>query len=143
MRIVTDFDPELMREYTERGRSPLITLYVEHGGFAYPETDWIDFGCIVLSWWLVAMIELYQNRHEIVLRFMDGPYGLHLVRRSVHVCISTIDDKVIGEATLMDLSNTIITAALETLAKLEELGLPDNSGLQQGVEALRKISLEN
>lgn len=53
MELHTSIDAELAAEYCARGARPIFTIYWEHEGRAYPADDWIDFGTVILGWWLV------------------------------------------------------------------------------------------
>ncbi len=48
----------------------------EHDGIYYPTKNWVDFGCIVLGWWVSTIIKLLRGDDEGNFAFMDGPYAI-------------------------------------------------------------------
>ena len=75
MQLVTTFDDVLLAQYSERESPPVFTIYWENCGEYYPEKNWIDFGGVILGWWLVACRHLKKNS-SCDLMFMDGPYRM-------------------------------------------------------------------
>jgi len=138
MRIITGFDDESVARYASRGRSLETTLYMEHEGVFYPEREWIDSGNIVVSWWLVAALQLSTGQSEAIFTYMEGPYRMNVVRQGDKLRMSASDRKLIWELPLSELINAVVYAAESILSKLNELGLPDTNGLGVGLATLRK-----
>lgn len=136
MKLETDFDDALMNKYSRRGAEPIFGIYWTHNGVSYPEKGWIDFGSIVLDWWLIAATALLNSSREEDFVFMDGPYRLSV--RSVgdlfHVSMSDTPDpwKVSQEL----LVGELLSGAKRVRAKLAELQIPDNTGLEIGIKEL-------
>lgn len=137
MKLHIDFDDELMYRYHRRGASPLLTIYWTLGQEAYPQEGWVDFGTVVLGWWLVAGCSLLAGSRKEVLPFMDGPYQLSVrpVRELFYVSASDSTEECKVSQTAF--FNELLTAANRTTTKLNELGLPDSTGLQIGVKKLK------
>lgn len=51
-------------------------IYWEHDGLFYPMEHWVDFGCILVGWWVSTVIKLLRGNSEGSFAFMDGPYSL-------------------------------------------------------------------
>jgi hypothetical protein len=53
-------------------------LFLEVGGYAFPENGWNDFPVVVLGWWIRAVLELQRSSAAISCVFMDGPFEFAL-----------------------------------------------------------------
>lgn len=142
MELHVGFDDELMCRYHRRGASPLFTIYWTHGQEAYPEEGWVDFGSVVLGWWLVAAKSLLSGSGQESLLFMDGPYELSVrpVGNLFHISMTGR-----SEAWKVDQTSFIhelLSAASQATTRLHELGIPDSEGLQIGIRELKAVFSE-
>ena len=136
MKLCVGFDDALMEKYVRRGSSPLFTIYWQQGEAAYPEEQWLDFGSVILGWWLVAAKSLLEGVAEVKLSFMDSPFHLN-VRRDGNLLYVSSDDlawqcRTPIEAFVFEL----VAAANLVQQKFAELNVPDAEGLQEGIERL-------
>jgi len=54
-------------------------IWCEVGTLAFPESHWSDFPIVVVSWWLDAVVGIFEGRtRNADVNFMDGPYVVHL-----------------------------------------------------------------
>lgn len=137
MKLNIDFDDDLIKKYVERGRSPIFSIYWTQDQVAYPEKQWLDFGSVILSWWLVAAKSLLDGATEADFLFMDGPFRLH-VRLIGNLLYVTPDDdswqwRIATESFVAEL----LTAANRVQSKFAELGLSDTEGFQIGIQHLK------
>jgi hypothetical protein len=58
-------------------RKVLFPIFWEHEGNYYPSDDWMDFGCVIIGWWVNTLVQLLQGSNEEKFSFMDGPYSLN------------------------------------------------------------------
>jgi len=137
MKLNIDFDDALIKKYAGRGRSPLIALYWTHDGQAYPENGWLDFGSVVLSWWLVAAKSLVEGAAEVELPFMDGPFRLMIRSHGNMLSVTSDDYSWQWRTTMESFAFELLTATKHLQNKLTELGMADTEGLQTGVQHLR------
>jgi hypothetical protein len=86
MRII--FDESTLEQSRSASRSITGVLYFDFGGFAFPDERWNDFAVVITSWWLEALEKLDRGiEQEVLLRFMDGPYGIALSRQDGDVVL--------------------------------------------------------
>ncbi len=136
MKLNVEFEEDLMRQYNERGANPVFVIYWTHNGTAYPEEGWIDFGSVVLSWWLVAAASLLNGSRMEEFLFMDGPYQLDVraINDVYHVSGSGSDfDWRVPRETFV---RELLVAAERVSRKLGEFAIPDEAGLEQGIRTL-------
>lgn len=76
MQIDLSFDETLMRLYEARGSPIPCGISITHECLIYPMAGWIDFGPVILNWWLFALGELLSGARCRKLLFMDGPYAV-------------------------------------------------------------------
>jgi len=137
MKLHVDFDDDLVKRYMERGRSPVFTIYWTQDQVAYPEDGWMDFGSVILSWWLVAAKSLLGGMAEADLPFMDGPFRLkaHLIGNLLYV--SADDQSWQWHIPMVAFVNELLKGANQVQRKFDELGVFDEEGLQDGARSLR------
>lgn len=142
MKLHIEFDDILLRKYQARGANPVFSIYWEHNGVTYPEVGWIDFGSIILSWWLVAATSLLNGSRAEEFLFMDGPYQLDVraINDVYHISGSgsNLDWRIPRETLVREL----LVATQHVSAKLRELGISDDAGLEQGSRYLEKAASE-
>ena len=82
-RVEVSFDRESVRERTYSGRPIVCPIHLQIRERAFPHQRWDDFAIVILAWWAQELISLEQgySRHA-VLRFMEGPYEVHITPAS-------------------------------------------------------------
>lgn len=78
MKLILDFNDDLIRECEGRKSSPLLGICWEHDGLYFPDREWRDFGSVIVGWWLVSLRKLLDGSPRQDLRFMDGPHRLNV-----------------------------------------------------------------
>ena len=132
MKLHIDFDNALVLKHYN-GSPHFFTIYWTSGQDAYPEEAWMDFGEVVLSWWLVTARQLVDGAQGGDLFFMDGPFRLRLSAVGDKITVSAADLDRPWRVTLDDLVLELLTGAKCIQSRLEEQGLADKEGLQAGV----------
>lgn len=136
MKLHVDFDDDLIKKYVKRGSSPIFTIYWIQDQVAYPENQWLDFGSVILSWWLVAAKSLLEGATEAELPFMDGPYCLEVRRFGNQLYVSANDQSWQWRTPIENFVEELLRATREVLRKFDELSVSDKEGLQAGVQHL-------
>ncbi len=137
MNLNIGFDDGSIKKYVGRGRSPIFTIYWTQDGVAYPEEQWLDFGSVLLSWWLVAAKSLLDGATEAELPFMDGPFRLKVRRIGNLLHVSADDQPWQWRTPLKTFVAELLKATSQVQQKSLDLGVPDREGLQVGVEQLK------
>ena len=137
MNLNIGFDDALIKKYVGRGRSPIFTIYWTQDQAAYPEEQWLDFGAVLLSWWLIAARSLLEGAAEAELSFMDGPFRLKARRVGNLLYVSADDQPWQWRTPLETFVAELLRATSQVQQKFLDLGVPDREGLQVGVEQLR------
>lgn len=141
MRIVVKFDDTLMRRYVDRGAPPLLGIWFEEGGESYPEEGWLDFGAVILLWWVSAILRLFGGSREEDLVFMDGPFRVRVRRDRASDAVALVPEGVsfTWRATLGDLARALICAietAADEMARLQ-IDPSDQAKLREGARLVR------
>lgn len=106
----------------ERGYQPSFWISWRIDGVSYPSATWIDFGTVILNWWVQVCERLADGATFGKLMFMDGPYEIAVIR--------TADGKLIlrpqGETrvwtvSLLDLVDALTDAMATVITFLEPL----------------------
>ncbi len=142
MKLQLRFDDDLIRKYVEREADPFFGICWLHNGIAYPEAEWLDFGSVILGWWLMTATSLVRGSLEEEFLFMDGPYALSVRSRNnlYHISMEGRSESWTVERT--SFMNELLSAANQTVAKLNELQIPDKEGLQIGIRELKAALAE-
>lgn len=97
-------------------------VWVELGGYSFPDKRWSDFVVIVLTWWLYALNNLARGAKLAELRFMDGPFLLQLTpvdrdKCSIECMQKSLTTTVLGtgEGRILDLLTETERVAAEVL----------------------------
>jgi hypothetical protein len=106
---------DLVALSTQTSRENLtFRIFWEHNGSYYPMEDWVDFGCIIIGWWVSSLIRFQRGSSRESFTFMDGPYS-----------IDAQFDKVSGEVELKPKGTNLvwtikITEIAENLLQIVE-----------------------
>ena len=140
MRINFQIDPGLVEHYRARAPRILVGMNLEHGGTYYPSEEWLDFGGIVLGWWLMAFAKLRGGEEPQCLCFMDGPYEL-VVRTVEHMLVLRSDDNSIEWRVDVDeFEHELLRASELAIEAFREHGVAEVSDtLELGVRELRQL----
>jgi hypothetical protein len=116
------FDP-LSLSLSERGAITSL-VYCEFGDFCFPDSRWSDFVVVILGWWIDATNNL---KRQTVLRFMDGPYSIHLTADEIGIvradCIEHRERQIVlgsFHISLSGLQRAITVTALAVLDACQE-----------------------
>lgn len=142
MKVQLRFDDDLIRKYVQREADPFFGIYWLHNGIAYPEEGWLDFGSVILGWWLMAATSLLRGSLEEEFLFMDGPYALSVRPLGNQYHISMEGRSELWKVERSSFMNELLSAANQTVAKLNELQIPDKEGLQIGIRELKAALAE-
>lgn len=142
MKLHVRFDDDLIRKYVQREADPFFGIYWLHNGIAYPEEGWLDFGSVILDWWLIAATSLLHGALEEEFLFMDGPYALSVRSLDNQCHISMQGRSELWKVECASFMNELLSAANQTVAKLNELQIPDKEGLQIGIRELKAALAE-
>lgn len=143
MRLVLDFDDETLRRYDARGAPLLFYVAVEHDGVYFPDRQWLDFGCVVLGWWTMAILRLLEGSEEEDLCFMDGPYTLRARRLDAMVTVRSVEGPPFAATTTLPrLRKELASSANAALRHVAALGLrgDDVAALEAGLRKLQRPS---
>lgn len=140
MRINIYFDDDLVEKYRSRSPRILTGIYIEHEDTCYPGSDWVDFGAIVLGWWLHSVTELLKGNDGQDICFMDGPFFLRANIKDDMLCLKSDDDKVVWEVNKTEFAKELMRASNQMAKKLNEYGFKEMSmNLNEGVNTLRQV----
>ena len=134
MKLFVYFDDDLIRKYVKRGSHPVFSIYWTQDQIAYPEERWLDFGSVVLSWWLVAAKSLLEGATEAEFSFMDGPFQLQSRRIGSLLYITAGPQS--WQTSIETFVSELLRAVTEVKRKFAELGISDKEGLQIGARDL-------
>lgn len=115
MQLHVAFDDQLLLQYHFRGDELFFEIYFENEGKFYPEERHMDFGEVILQWWVRQLIYSCQYQDTPKLLFMDGDYCLEFDKNF---------ESVIGSSSLKELVKLIKAALLTVIDKKTELQLP-------------------
>ncbi len=137
MKLCVDFDDALIEKCVRRGSNPLFTIYWKRGEAAYPEEQWLDFGSVIIGWWLVAAKSLLEGAVEAELLFMDGPYRVKARRVGTMVHFSADKETWVWRTPIDTFVSELLNAAEKVQQKLVGLGVSDQESLRTGARSLR------
>lgn len=103
-------------------------VHLRVGSVCFPDARWNDFLIVLLSWWLQALLDLFESESDCFeFCFMDGPFKARgTLLDSCTVSVEFIEDKLRGERTVMTrtgsmmaLKRSLIQAAEETMQTIK------------------------
>ncbi len=144
MNIVLGFDEETLRRYEGRNSPLLFSIVLEDDGQVFPEDGWLDFGCVILGWWIGAVLRMSAGTSEEELAFMDGPFTLIATRTEERLNIrSSEGDPFLAATTLSSFSSAVRQAANEALRHMSEAGVSgdDVRALDIALRELQKMDI--
>lgn len=125
MKIVLNFDKSRLLEYHKRGSPVVFGISWEHQGIYYPSSNWIDFGGVILAWWLGVIWQMQKGNHEGTFQFMDGPYSIkakhYLGEGIVELFPSGVN--FIWKVSFNQIMEEVSEAANRVCQELKELGI--------------------
>jgi hypothetical protein len=141
MQIELSFDEELLAKYKKRGAPPLFGIAWKCEGVFYPSDDWLDFGAVILSWWLVSAHRLLKGKDEDEFVFMDGPYSIKIkyCRQADFVQLNPSGLDMTWEVPFYQLAQELIRAANQVCRELIRTGAGarERTALEKGIADLR------
>jgi hypothetical protein len=140
MKIFTGFDDAVLAQYEHRGSSAYFKIYCQEGGKCYPSKLWMDFGTVILGWWIVAVTKLAHGESPQELRFMDGPYclTLELSKDGCALMCSNTKDSIYWEIDFLSFVSELKLAAHKVIRHLSNVGVDEKGrrSLQLGLESM-------
>lgn len=145
MRIQLSFDIEALELSVQRKTNLVFGIAWEHNDVFYPASNWIDFGTVILPWWLRSSVELFEGAHTAEFLFMDGPYGFRAEydRKLGVVKLLPRGQEWIWSVELDVLARELVKAANIVSRQLYVLhiGEMDRQSLEYGVAKIRSTIL--
>lgn len=145
MQIQLRFDHEELHRYAQRDAPLVFDIAWEHEGRYYPAPYWNDFGAVILSWWLRAVVELFEGADTADFLWMDGPLGLTGRYEQASGYVQFVPRKGDWEWSipLNGLAEELVRAATTVERELlaVELGEEDRRSLAYGVARVRETIL--
>jgi len=140
MKIVTSFDDDVLKQYESRGSSAFFTIFFEEAGNAYPSASWMDFGGVIVGWWIMATIQLLNGESPQNFYFMDGPFCLKMELASDREKVTCSNDKeaICWTISLVDLVAELKRAANTVIRHLSQMNVDEKgrNSLQSGLTML-------
>ena len=140
MNINIRFDNELLKRYSDRRDNLLFTIFISNGDINYPSEDWLDFGTIILGWWLYQSGKLLDGNEAVEFLFMDGPYKVKITQTdAVDTCRIDIEDWDISwSVSISELVNELIRATNYVCRYLKQAGIGEKErrSLTKGISSL-------
>jgi hypothetical protein len=122
MQIVIGFDEQLLTKWDRRRDVLLFRIAWRCDNIYYPQENWIDFGLVILGWWLGIADRLWQGIQEEDFFFMDGPYSIKAIQHQAEDVVELIPRglDVTCRTSLAQLSDELIHAANEVCSVLAQ-----------------------
>ncbi|MCY6493942.1 hypothetical protein [Leptolyngbya sp. GGD] len=75
----------------------MFEVWWEHDGISYPEQGWVDFGYVILGWWVSNIIRISMGEEQGNFSFMDGPFSLNFqYQKDNRVFYLTSEDNLVN-----------------------------------------------
>jgi len=141
MEIKVAFDEERMRRYHDRGSPLFFGIHWARQEEAYPADNWLDFGAVILGWWLGAAAKLVEGSTEQKFSFMDGSFSLTARREGDLLRITGETEPVAWTIPLEEVTAAVIRAANEVHRELLRLdmAIEEREGLASGIHQLERL----
>jgi hypothetical protein len=141
MQIILTFNDKLLESYGQKKKTSVpfgISFYYDN--IYYPAKYWEDFGEVLLSWWIGALIRLLRGTEEDEFLFMDGSYSIKLCYRKKDriVKLRPIGLDCVWEVSIHQLIDLIISAANSVSKELKIRNIEEKEGLEKCVSLLRE-----
>jgi hypothetical protein len=130
------FDDRIARSYVERGASPLMYIHWDFGHMQYPSDDWMDFGAVIVPWWLVNSHDMILGSEGARFSFMDGPYSIVAKRDDSQLRLSFRGQPDIVAVAVLPFIDSLLTAARALCRELDRRGI-NNGRIDFGVQELK------
>lgn len=142
MQILLDFDEQLLKKYEHRGASLIFNITWEHDGVYYPSKNWIDFGVVVIGWWIGVINQLGQESNKSEFLFMDGPYSIEIKFDKKQGVVTLVPKglDVVWIVSFSQLVGELISAAKRIYEEFNRIGVgkTDQISLQKGIKLLQQ-----
>jgi len=107
-----------------RGIQPTFWISWRINGNCYPDAKWIDFGTVLLNWWIQVCEQLGDGAMFGTFMFMDGPYEIVAMRSKGGMIAlrpngAYDDGRTEWTVTLLDLVNALSAAIAKCIVCLE------------------------
>jgi len=143
MEIKLEFDDELLKEYEKRNSSPFFKSVIEQEGQFYPSKNWMDFGAVILNWWIDALLHLLGSERGQEFLFMEGNYEIKIRHRrsSKMMELQPLGIETIWKISPEAITESVLQAAETVIEKLAQLdiGKRERKALKNSAEQLRKV----
>ena len=116
-------------------------IYWQNGQEFYPCERWIDFGVVLLNWWINGIGKLYDGSSREEFLFMDGPFSLYVTKTGPDLEIISRDMSIRWRATFPLLLEQMIHASTAVCEMHSSLNIdgPSYQNLRLGVQKLREM----
>lgn len=143
MEIKVEFDDELLKEYEKRNSSPFFKIVIEQEGQFYPSKNWMDFGAVILNWWIDGLLHLLNSGRCQEFLFMEGNYEIKIRHRrsSKMMELQPLGIETIWKISPEAIAESVLQAAETVIKKLAQLdiGKRERKALKNSAEQLRKV----
>jgi hypothetical protein len=134
------FDDDILFDRERRGSSAFFYIEVLLNGRSFPSPGWMDFGDVILGWWIMACVQLFEGERETTFSFMDGPFRLRLVKQpdDRELIYYTQDEDLLGVTSIDSAARAVRDAACRVIEHFAALGVQETGqkNLSIGVEKL-------
>ncbi|MFK7827064.1 MAG: hypothetical protein AB8G05_23175 [Oligoflexales bacterium] len=122
--IVTTFKDEMLSEDIKKGQPETIGIWLQDELNCYPQTDWLDNGLILLSWWTVTWQSLANSQPNQGISFMEGPYLLVAEQDlNGNIILSDIKNNINFKISLEDFGKQLRKAINKVIRHFQSLNL--------------------
>lgn len=145
MYIHLGFDRTKLQQRAERGSPLVFEIAWEHNSVIYPAPGWVDFGSVILAWWMRAAVELFEGAHHTDFLFMDGPYGFQAQYQEASGLVLLKPRNQFWEwvVPLDTIAQELVKAGNRIIRELYEvnLGEEDRRSLEDGIARIKRTIL--
>lgn len=116
--ICTEFDDLILQDYDSRGANAFFGLRIKFDETCFPDQKWMDFGGVVLGWWMFQYVRLRNDEVDVSFSFMDGPFRLNLSRSNDDVTFTLPSGEVVGKALMPEIEESLRSAGRRVIDHL-------------------------